>query len=400
VARTSGALMLPMALGMSPTAPQAGPLVLGAALDLDAVARVVSGSQGLRQADGDGIVKVFDTNGVLLAAYPPMPPGKRPAVPFRQAVLAAIEGAAEVPAHDGAMRLVGFAHAGEGGTVYAVSALSDAVTRPASQRYRTVAAMGVLAWLAGLILAFRLVEWRVLEPLAVLLRAARAAQAGTHHPVSQERLPHEFEVLRRAMAAMMDAVESREATLQQANRDLARLAERDALTGIANRRAFDEALAGAWTQALEAGESLALAIVDVDFFKRFNDRYGHLRGDDCLRKVAQVLAGVRLRERDMAARMGGEEFVLLLPGTETEGAVAVAERALDAIRDRMMLHEDSPAGIVTVSIGVAACRPLRGLDAAALVAAADAALYGAKSAGRDQVVTAGAVARETAALAA
>jgi diguanylate cyclase (GGDEF)-like protein len=107
-----------------------------------------------------------------------------------------------------------------------------------------------------------------------------------------------------------------------------------------------------------------------------------------------------IREGDLAARMGGEEFVLLLPGTETEGAIAVAQRALAALRDRMILHEegvvneDGPVGIVTASVGVAACRPCPGLDATALIAAADAALYCAKAAGRNRVVAAHDVAAE------
>lgn len=389
-ARTSGNVVLPMAMRMAVNMERDDdpPLVLAAALDLDRVARLLAGAQNLRGGDSSGSVQVFDTNGRMLAQYPENTAAMVQGHPFNQAVLSAPEGVLDLPGHDGVRRLVGFAHAGEAGTVYAASIPAAAVSGPADQRYRTVAAFGVLAWLAGIVLAFRIVEWRVLDPLAVLSEAARRVRQGIAHTMPREPLPGEFEELRGAMAAMLETLETREASLQVANRDLVRLAGRDALTGIANRRAFDAALAEAFAQAQATGDSVGLAIFDVDFFKKYNDRYGHLQGDECLRKVAATIAGMPIRESDMAARLGGEEFVLLLPATETDGAVAVAQRTIEAIRDRCMLHEDGPAGVVTASCGVASCRPIPGMDPAALIAAADVALYRAKATGRDCVVTA------------
>jgi len=375
--------------------------VLAALVDLAELTYAMSTVLNLEGAGDAGHVAVLDANGSRLLRHPPAPPGvTQPPGPIRDAVLAAQEGTLKLPDENGNMRLVGFAHAGDAGTIYAVSVQASAVTAPADAQFRAVLALAGLAALGGLAMAFWVAHARVLGPMALLTRAAESVQMGQPPDLPAHRLPAEFEVLRQAMAGMLHTVERREQSLHQANRDLARLAERDALTGIANRRAFDDSMAALWREAQAGGGSVAMAIFDVDHFKRFNDRYGHQRGDDCLRKVAETLGAMPMREGDLAARMGGEEFVLLLPGTETEGAIAVAQRALETLRDRMILHEDGvvnedgPVGIVTASVGVAACRPFQGLDSAALIAAADAALYRAKEAGRNRVVAARDVATE------
>jgi len=257
---------------------------------------------------------------------------------------------------------------------------------PAHARFWLVLGLGVLAGALGLVAALYIARVRILRPLAVL--TAFAAQASSGRASETPRLPGEFDLLRRAMTSMIEDVACRELRLNQANTELQRLAERDALTGIANRRSFNSALAEAWARGLTDQEHVALVILDVDHFKKFNDRYGHLPGDACLCKVADSIDGVRLREQDMVARLGGEEFVMLLPRTDSEGALVVAERALAAIRARMILHEDGLDGTVTASAGVAACVPIRGMDPLALLAAADTALYAAKARGRNQALTA------------
>jgi diguanylate cyclase (GGDEF)-like protein len=390
VARISGMVVLPMALSLAGPArgDHSQPTLLAATLDLAHIARMLAGSQNLRGDAAGGRVKILDTDGRMLVDYPPTGARLVHDHPLNTALMSAQEGVLDMPGHDGLQRLFGFAHASEGDTVYAVTVLAASVTGPADARFRTVAALALLAALTGLALAFQLARFRILRPMAVLTQAATRAQGGAPAALPTRRLPQEFEVLRQAMASMLAAVQHREANLEQANRDLVRLAARDALTGIANRRAFDGALAEAFAQAQSAAETVALLIFDVDFFKKFNDRYGHLQGDECLRKVAATIAAMPLREADLAARLGGEEFVLLLPDTDTDGAVAVAERTIEAIRDRRMLHEDGPIGVVTASCGVASCRPIPGMDAAALIAAADAALYRAKAMGRDRVATA------------
>ena len=173
--------------------------------------------------------------------------------------------------------------------------------------------------------------------------------------------------------------------LTEANRKLERLSMIDGLTGIANRRRFDQQLSVDWTRLTRERKPLALLIADADAFKPLNDARGHLYGDECLRKLA------RLCERfagadDLVARFGGEELVLLLPGRELAQACAVAESLRMAVEDAAMPHPASPVGnCVTVSVGVSACVPDATMPPEALVAAADRALYAAKQGGRNRV---------------
>lgn len=176
-----------------------------------------------------------------------------------------------------------------------------------------------------------------------------------------------------------------ERKLHEANRELARLASTDGLTGLCNRRAFDEHLQREWRRAIRQGSSLALVMLDADHFKAYNDHYGHQGGDDVLRAIAQALEDATRRPSDYPARYGGEEFVAILPYTGLDGAAEVAERIRLAVQELHLPHDRSVKGFVSVSVGVAATAPLRGQDPAPLLAAADAALYEAKAAGRDTV---------------
>ena len=177
----------------------------------------------------------------------------------------------------------------------------------------------------------------------------------------------------------------KEQQLAAANAQLAQLSTTDALTGIGNRRHFDERLANEWNRGARQQTPLALLLVDIDHFKLYNDHYGHVAGDHCLRLVAQALACCVRRADEMAARYGGEEFVLLLPGTSLEAARAVAQLCLDGIEALALPHAGScTASALTVSIGVASMLPVAGADPSMLVDAADAALYRAKKEGRNQ----------------
>ena len=189
--------------------------------------------------------------------------------------------------------------------------------------------------------------------------------------------------------------------------ELQRITTIDALTGIANRRAFDEALGEEWRRMLRHGTALSLLMIDVDYFKRFNDAYGHVAGDQCLRRVAQAVANKARRAGELAARYGGEEFAVLLPQTGIGEACKLAEIICDAVRNCQIPHEQSGAAPhVTISAGVASIGKYP--DAAAafsrecvapaafsagetiLVETADLALYRAKTAGRNQVAVASA----------
>jgi diguanylate cyclase (GGDEF)-like protein len=188
-------------------------------------------------------------------------------------------------------------------------------------------------------------------------------------------------------AQILSLMES-EQELTTANAQLLTLSRTDGLTGLSNRRAFDERFAAAWAFAVREARDIAVALVDVDHFKRYNDHYGHLAGDDCLRAVAGHVAGAVLRASDVAARYGGEEFVLLLAGNSDHGASEIAHRLCHAVYDAAIPHAESALGRVTISVGVASLAP--GLDdrPAMLLVRADQALYKAKQAGRNQVCVA------------
>lgn len=181
-------------------------------------------------------------------------------------------------------------------------------------------------------------------------------------------------------------VAERTRQLHDANEELARLANSDALTGISNRRFFMNFLEKEWSRCMRSGAPLSLIMIDVDFFKKYNDRYGHGEGDQCLRRVAQALNETVGRPTDLVARYGGEEFVAGLAETNLADAVKVAERMRLRIVAEHILHEHHPEGHVTASLGVAALVPDNEHDIEDLLVTADEALYEAKAQGRNRVV--------------
>jgi diguanylate cyclase (GGDEF)-like protein len=200
---------------------------------------------------------------------------------------------------------------------------------------------------------------------------------------------HQYRELQKVNAALAETtrqLEAKTGALEEANAHLAkavetlhRISTQDGLSGVANRRFFDETLAIEWRRAVRNGSALSLLLLDIDHFKRFNDTAGHQAGDDCLRHVAQALREMLQRATDLVARYGGEEFAILLPETDEAHARALAE----TIRERI-----AGSGLVTVSIGVIAMVPARDLAPEHLVKRADDALYEAKRLGRNRVVCA------------
>ena len=163
----------------------------------------------------------------------------------------------------------------------------------------------------------------------------------------------------------------------------------DGLTGVFNRRCFDEQLATEWRRATRNASSLGLLMLDIDHFKRYNDRYGHQQGDDTLRQVASAIKASLLRPGDLVARYGGEEFACIVPATDFEGALGVAQRIEHGVRSLQLAHADSDtAAVVTLSIGLALGQPGRDADPTALLALADVQLYHAKHSGRGRVCAA------------
>ncbi len=183
---------------------------------------------------------------------------------------------------------------------------------------------------------------------------------------------------------LLEEIEKR----KEANRNLEALVNLDGLTQVANRRCFDAKLKEEWNRLAREQRSLALILFDLDSFKNYNDCYGHLAGDDCLIKVAQAVQKTVDRAGDLVARYGGEEFVILLPNTNSEGAILVAVRVQSAIAVLRIPHEQSGVKpVVTVSLGITALVPTMEVQPETLVAQADQALYKAKQQGRDQYFT-------------
>ncbi|MBD2112820.1 MULTISPECIES: diguanylate cyclase domain-containing protein [Cyanophyceae] len=174
--------------------------------------------------------------------------------------------------------------------------------------------------------------------------------------------------------------------LSAANQELERISNTDGLTQIANRRCFDRRLTREWRRLQREKQSLALILCDIDYFKQFNDTYGHPSGDTCLVAVAQALQSCLKRPADLVARYGGEEFVVLLPNTELAGAIGVVEQMQGAIAK--VAIADAPTHRLTLSFGIYAAVPQHGTQATAALALADRALYAAKQAGRNQYVIA------------
>jgi len=176
------------------------------------------------------------------------------------------------------------------------------------------------------------------------------------------------------------------AELQRHKEKLTQMSYVDGLTSVANRRRFNECLEAEWNRAVRSRLSLSLMILDIDFFKQFNDHYGHTAGDECLVLIARALNSCVKRDSDLVSRYGGEEFAIVLPETDCSGAETVAAKIQSSIRDLAIAHEFSPAAPhVTVSIGIACVVPAEKNTHMKLLEAADQKLYAAKQAGRNQV---------------
>jgi diguanylate cyclase (GGDEF)-like protein len=229
-----------------------------------------------------------------------------------------------------------------------------------------IALMGVMVAAGHKLFAFTCIA------TVVLLYGIRAALLHGKYALSQEELT-------KAATALLEA-----------NDQLLAMSIRDSLTGIYNRRHFDETLLQEWNRSRRIRQALSLLMIDVDCFKSLNDRYGHQTGDECLRTIASEIASHLKRPDDLVARYGGEEFAVILPGANPQGALTVAERIRSSIESIRIPNEDSRVGRnVTVSVGISTEENFIEPDARALLMRADSALYEAKTAGRNQCRTQG-----------
>ncbi len=242
------------------------------------------------------------------------------------------------------------------------------------------AVLGFPIAVRGRVAAFLILENR-------LMRAAFSAEQVKNVSLLARQLATSIENAR-LYESLERKVAERTRELEDANARLSALSNTDGLTGIANRRRFDELFQLEWNRAKRTGSPLSVAMLDVDWFKKYNDHYGHQAGDDCLRQVAEVFAAAACRAGDLVARYGGEEFVLLAPATDSQAALSVTTQICRQLEQRAMPHALSPYGHVTASIGVATFVPGESQDDSPeqLLKRADTALYQAKDQGRNRTL--------------
>ncbi len=287
------------------------------------------------------------------------------------------------------------------GWTVVVVAPAQRLLAPGMQRVTLLLGLVAITGL-GVVFALRRLRAVLARSLGRVLSSLHGyALGGALDPAQLARMPQELQPLgagigdlarrmNEAYAQLRDVIAQREAmidertrALRQAVSDLDRLSRTDALTGSLNYRGFVEAGEGVWVRARGMGAPLAVLALDIDHFKRYNDLYGHAEGDGALRRFAGAVSSALLHADDLLARPGGEEFIVFLPGSSAAQAMQVAQRVCDRVRAADIAHAGSPAGRLTVSIGVAAMEAADA-DLEALLRRADAALYRAKAEGRDR----------------
>jgi GGDEF domain-containing protein len=367
-----------------------------------------------------GRMLMFDGKGTILAQYPEVEGlvGKSfKNYPLIRDMLAHPQGLITGETFDGVRRIYGYEQLPDTDARIAFGIDERQVLARANREMWTafaevsaVAALILLGiWFGG--------ERLLVRPIRALAETANRighGDAKTH----AGKLPWaaEFVPLAVALDDMAKKLSTREEELRDSNLQLRELAQIDALTGLANRRTFNTQLATEWQSAVKLRQPIAILMIDVDHFKLFNDRYGHVQGDNCLRRVGGILLGHsrkngesaqavrtdlppsfervagRRRKPDFAARYGGEEFAILLQGADTDVALRVGERLRKAVEDMLMAHAGAPWGFVSISIGAASIVPASHQTPQELTECADAALYEAKKQGRNRVVAGSAMA--------
>jgi diguanylate cyclase (GGDEF)-like protein len=360
--------------------------VMATGIDLEWVGRL-----GDSVADGKGVAAVLiDGNNLVLGRYPetngsigrPLPDG-----PLVRAMLANRNGSITAPGLDGKRRIFGFLQVPETNARIAVGLdegeVLGRIDREIRFAYAQLGAICVLAlfavWYGG--------ERLIVRPIRALAQAAvRIGRGKLDARLDDLAWVAEFAPLARALDEMARSLAAREEELRIVHAHLEELASIDGLSGLPNRRSFDAALNTEWRRAAKTGSPLGLLMIDVDHFKPFNDEHGHVEGDECLRLIGEVIGLAAANESSFGARYGGEEFALLLRDADLQAAIGTAEQLRRKVEALRIAHPEAPAGVVTISIGVASLTPNRQQDSQALVQAADAALYAAKRGGRNMVM--------------
>lgn len=366
--------------------------IVVAAIDLKWLSQLMAS----RKARTGLSVYLVDGNGVILAAQPDGAAlvGQRlketsllEAVALREINLDRDSGSISFMAGGGEKQIVNFARISGTRARMIVSISESALLGDVDHEIRTAYAQLALVMLLALLGAWFVGERLIINPIRVLTSMARRfGQGDLSARASKAGLPREFKPLARAFNYMAARLAQRERDLVATNDRLTVMASIDMVSGLANRRGFQNRLEFEWLKAEQDDRSLALLMIDVDHFKLFNDTYGHPEGDTCLGRVGEALAAISNETMSFAARYGGEEFCLIVPDANSERALRTAELVRATIENLGIVHDGSVFRAVTVSVGVAVVRPNAESGPDDLVEAADAALYAAKRRGRNLVV--------------
>ena len=290
-------------------------------------------------------------------------------------------------APDGTRRALSFARIPDTGLSLVVSVDETRIVGDIDRDIRNAYLQLALVSIAVLLGAWMFAERLIMRPIRVLTTmATRLGQGDFSTRSDRTTMPPEFARLATELNVMASQLGERERELRASNNQLSVLASLDSLSGLANRRGFDSRLGFEWVRAQHSGHSLALMMIDIDHFKLFNDTYGHLEGDACLRHVGETLAMIADQVTGFAARYGGEEFCLMIPAISAERASEIGEMVRKAIEQLNVPNHAAPLGYLTVSVGIAVGTPFPDVEATGLVEAADDALYAAKRRGRNLVV--------------
>jgi len=297
------------------------------------------------------------------------------------------QGSLSFVAADGSKRALSFARIAGTQSKLIVSIdeakVSAGINREIRTAYVQLAFVCIFVLLGALIAAEKL----IIQPIELIASIAKRFGHGDWSArAARTSLPAEFVPLARAFNAMAAHLSQRERELLATNDRLTVMASIDMLSGLANRRGFQSRLEFEWIKAQQHDTEMSLLMIDVDYFKLFNDTYGHPEGDACLTRVGETLAGIAADSMGFAARYGGEEFSLLLPNTAAARAREIGEIVRAEVQKLAMPHSTSDYETVTVSVGVACTKPDEGNRPGDLIEAADAALYAAKHRGRNAVI--------------
>ena len=378
---------LPAAVAALPIVDSAGNIkkIIMGSFDLD---WLVSIADEVTRSAGATFLLV-DESGVLLARHPEMESlieRNFSDHPLVKAMGNATQGQFEMSDLDGTQRIFAFARLPGTHARLAIGLSRAKVLSTINWQTRISAINLAIVCMLGLLAAWIGGEKLILEPIRALARTAAQFGAGDYKaraPSYSHR--NEFGVLANSLNDMAEQLRARESKLIAKVDRMTMLAEVDPLTGLANRRRFDRALVTAWKDSIRHRHPLAVLVVDVDFFKRLNDEYGHVVGDKCLQEIGQVLQTSIVTEEGLAARLGGEEFAILLPVSDEQHAREIGERIRHEVEQLGIRNTDVPGGFLTVSVGFAVTHGSAYESASDLVQNADAALYEAKRSGRNLV---------------